>query len=49
MNTIGQIKADIDLKKYLETYEGHNFKGSKTVCPFHNDHEPSMDVNLVNG
>lgn len=49
MNPIERIKAEIDFKKYLETHEGHTFKGSKTVCPFHNDHEPSMDVNLVNG
>lgn len=48
MDTIEQIKSRIDFKLYLETYEGHTFRGNKTLCPFHNDHNPSMDVGFKN-
>jgi len=44
MNTIEKIKSDIDFKRYLEVHEGHTFRGSKTLCPFHDDRNPSMDV-----
>lgn len=49
MSVTEQIKSEVDLKEYLEKYEGHTFNGSKTLCPFHDDHTPSMDVNFKNG
>lgn len=32
-----------DLRKFLEE-NGHAFKKKNTLCPFHNDHQPSMSV-----
>lgn len=49
MNDIEQIKSNVNLREYLENHEGHVFTGNKTICPFHDDHHPSMDVNFNNG
>ena len=46
MNLIEKIKSEIDLKQYLENHEGHIFKGNMTLCPFHDDHNPSMSINF---
>lgn len=37
-----------DLRAFLET-KGHIFKGNKTLCPFHEDNNPSMDVGKKEG
>lgn len=49
MSIIDKIKSEIDLKQYLETNEGHVFKEGMTICPFHEDHNPSMSVNFKDG
>jgi hypothetical protein len=37
-----------NLIAFLEKY-GHAFDGDKTLCPFHDDHQESMSVNLKDG
>lgn len=49
MSDIEKIKSEVNLKEYLEIHEDHNFTGNKTLCCFHPDTVPSMDVNLKNG
>lgn len=48
MDLIGEIIKK-DLRDYLETFEGHKFKGNMTLCPFHDDHVESMSVDLKDG
>jgi hypothetical protein len=47
MDLIAEI-CSRDLRKFLEG-EGHSFKGNTTLCPFHDDHQPSMSVDEKNG
>jgi len=38
-----------DLRRYLEEFEGHKFEKNMTLCPFHEDRDPSMSVDNKKG
>ncbi|MBA7614662.1 DNA primase [subsurface metagenome] len=49
MSDLIQELISKDLKSYLENYEGHKFQRNMTICPFHDDKNPSMSVDQKDG
>ena len=49
MSDVIQELISKDLRLYLETIEGHEFQKNMTLCPFHDDSDPSMSVDNQNG
>jgi len=49
MNDLIKELISRDLRVFLENREGHKFKGNATLCPFHDDHVESMNVDQKNG
>lgn len=43
---IEQIKEKINFREFLENHEGHSFSGDLTLCPFHDDKKPSMQIKV---
>lgn len=45
MNLFGKVKTAVNVKEAAERYGIRIERGSRALCPFHDDHTPSMKLN----
>lgn len=45
MNLFKIVKNNVDIKKVSEYYGVHTNRQGMTICPFHDDHNPSLKLN----
>lgn len=44
-----KLLNNLDIKQVIETYTGRRIHGSRTMCPFHNDKNPSLSLKTDKG
>ena len=44
-----KLLENLNIKEVIETYTGRSIRGSKTICPFHNDHRASLTLKKLKG